>query len=96
MNALGKPISTVAVRGLSKAWAENDFRERPLDQNTVCELLTVRLVRGHEALIDQFGQLRVRSQEVKQMANIYIENHYEDLVKKCHQAVGYKGWRFET
>eukprot|EP00973_Karenia_brevis_P030468 4200399-Karenia_brevis.AAC.1 len=69
MNALGKPISTVPVRGnvfsfllpwdplmkkLSEAWAENDFREWPLDQNTVCEILTVRLVRGHEALIDQF------------------------------------------
>eukprot|EP00973_Karenia_brevis_P033910 4679344-Karenia_brevis.AAC.1 len=51
-------------------------------QNTVCEILTVRLVRGHEAVIDQFRQLGVRSQIVKRMANIYIENHYEDLVKK--------------
>eukprot|EP00973_Karenia_brevis_P079565 11039836-Karenia_brevis.AAC.1 len=73
MNALGELVSTVAVRGyvfsfllpwdplmnkLSKALAENDFREWPLDQNTVCEVLTVRLVRGQEALIDQFRQLR--------------------------------------
>eukprot|EP00973_Karenia_brevis_P002408 324857-Karenia_brevis.AAC.1 len=67
MNASGKPISIVAVRGnvfsfflpwdplmkkLPQAWADNDFREWPLDQDTVCEILTVRLVRGHEALID--------------------------------------------
>eukprot|EP00973_Karenia_brevis_P005478 746345-Karenia_brevis.AAC.1 len=78
MNALGKPIWTVAVRGnvssvllpwdplmkkLPKPWAENDFREWPLDQNTVCEILIVRLVRGHEALIGQFRQLRVRSEK---------------------------------
>eukprot|EP00973_Karenia_brevis_P075414 10474569-Karenia_brevis.AAC.1 len=76
MNALWKPVSTVAVRGnvfsfllpwdpwmkkLSQTWADNDFREWPLDQNAVCEILTVCLVRGHEALIDQSRQLRVRS-----------------------------------
>ena len=96
-NALGKPETTVAVRGnvfsfllpwdalmkkLSKAWADNDFTRWPLDQDTVCEILTVRLVRGHEALIDQFRQLKVRSRIVKRMANIYIESHYEELVKK--------------
>eukprot|EP00973_Karenia_brevis_P086395 11979291-Karenia_brevis.AAC.1 len=75
MNALGKPVSTVAVR-------DNDFREWPLDQNTVCEILIARLIRGHEALIDQFRQLRVRSKIAKRMANIYIENHSEDLVRK--------------
>eukprot|EP00973_Karenia_brevis_P024187 3339241-Karenia_brevis.AAC.1 len=47
--SLAKPVSTVAVRGnvfsfllpwdplmnkLSKAWAENDFMEWPLDQDT--------------------------------------------------------------
>eukprot|EP00973_Karenia_brevis_P082209 11397490-Karenia_brevis.AAC.1 len=57
-NALGKPVSTVAVRGnvfsfllpwdplmkkLSKAWAEHDFTEWPLDQDTACEILTARL-----------------------------------------------------
>eukprot|EP00973_Karenia_brevis_P000751 106070-Karenia_brevis.AAC.1 len=66
-NALGKPVSTVAVRGnvfsfllpwdpwmkkLSKAWADNDFTEWPSDQDTACEIVTVRIVRGHEALID--------------------------------------------
>ena len=67
---------------LSEAWADNDFTQWPLDPNTVAEILTVRLVRGHEALIDQFRQLKVRSRIIKQMANIYIENRYEDLVKK--------------
>ena len=97
-NALAQPTSTVAVRGnvfsfllpwdsvmkkLSQAWADKDFTHWPLDQDTVAEILTVRLVRGHEALIDQFRQLKVRSRIVKQMANIYIENRYEDLMKNA-------------
>ena len=36
-------------------------------------------VRGHEALIDQFKELKVRSRVVKQMANIYVENHMTEL-----------------
>ena len=69
------------MKKLSQAGADKDFTHWPLDQDTVAEILTVRLVRGHEALIDQFRQLKVRSRVVKQMANIYIENRYEDLVK---------------
>ena len=79
-NALSKLVSTVAVRGnvfsfllpwdplmqkFPAAWAENDFTQWPLDQDTVCEILTLRLVRGHEAVIDQLRQLQVRSRVVK-------------------------------
>ena len=70
------------MKKLSLAWTDNDFTEWPHDPNTVAEILTARLVRGHEALIDQFRQLKVRSRIIKQMANMYIENRYEDLVKK--------------
>ena len=94
---VAKPMRTVAVRGnvfsfllpwdrvmqkLSSAWASGDFTEWPLDQDTVCEILTVRFVRGQEALMDQFKQLKVRSRVVKRLANIYIDNHYAELVKK--------------
>ena len=71
------------MKKLSQAWADKDFTHWPLDQDTVAEILTVRLVRGHEALIDQFRQLKVRSRIVKQMANIYIENRYEDIMKNA-------------
>ena len=36
-------------------------------------------MRGHEALIDQFKELKVRSRVVKEMANIYVENHMTEL-----------------
>eukprot|EP00973_Karenia_brevis_P047613 6608716-Karenia_brevis.AAC.1 len=70
------------MKKLSKAWADNDFTEWPRDQDTACGILTARLVRGHEALIDQFPQLKLRSRIAKRMANIYIENHYKELLKK--------------
>eukprot|EP00973_Karenia_brevis_P018677 2560684-Karenia_brevis.AAC.1 len=44
-------------------------------------MITVRLVRGHEALVDQFKQLRVRSWAVKRMASIYVDRHLADLMK---------------
>ena len=96
-NPLAKHLSTVAVRGnvfsfllpwdrvmpkISAAWAASAFTQWPQDQDTACEILTVCFVRGHEALIDQFRQLRVRSRVVEKLANIYIENHYAELMKK--------------
>ena len=53
------------MQKLSAAWAENDFTQWPLDQDTVCEIARLRLVRGHEALIDDFRQLQVRSKLLK-------------------------------
>ena len=87
-NALAKLVSTIVVRGnvfsfllswdplmqkLSAVWADNDFTEWPLDQDTVCKILTLRLVRGHEALIDQFRQLNVRSRIFEKWLKKYIE-----------------------
>eukprot|EP00973_Karenia_brevis_P058267 8112051-Karenia_brevis.AAC.1 len=66
---------------LSDAFANNDFRGWPLDQDTVCAIITVRLVRGHEALIDQFKQLKVRSWVVERMASIYVDHPLSDLLK---------------
>ena len=96
-NILSKPLRTVAVRGnifsfllpwdtvmskLSDAWARNDFRQWPLDPDTACHFVKVHLSKGQETLIDQLKQLRVRSKIVKQMANVYIANHIEELMKK--------------
>eukprot|EP00973_Karenia_brevis_P022622 3113463-Karenia_brevis.AAC.1 len=66
---------------LSDAFANNDSREWPLEQDTVREIITVRLVRGHEALTYQFKQLKVPSRIVKQMASIYADKHLSDLMK---------------
>eukprot|EP00973_Karenia_brevis_P076108 10571929-Karenia_brevis.AAC.1 len=43
--------------------------------------MTVSLVRGHEALMEQIKQLRVRSWVVKRMANIYVDNYLADRMK---------------
>ena len=95
--ALAKPQHSTAVRGnlfsyllpwdgvmkkLSKAWADGDFTEWPLDQSTCCEIVRIVFVKGQEALIDQVKSLSVRSRVVKEMAKIYIESHYDEVCKK--------------
>eukprot|EP00973_Karenia_brevis_P036848 5077291-Karenia_brevis.AAC.1 len=52
----------------------------------MCEIITIRLVRGHEALIDKFRQLKARPTVAKHKVSIYIDNHPSDLVQK-HEAV---------
>ena len=95
--SLANPQRAVGVRGnmfsfllpwetvmqkISKVFAEGDLRSWPLDQDTAAQVVRVRFVRGHEALRQQFKELQVRSQVVKGMANLYIENHMEELLKK--------------
>ena len=64
---------------LSKCFLAGDFTDWPLDQATACEICLVRFVRGPEYIVDKFAELRVRSQVVKDMANIYIQRHVQDL-----------------
>ena len=67
---------------LSKCFLSGDFREWPLDQATVCELVRVRLVRANKDMTKQYRELRVRSRVVKAMANIYMERHIQDLGRR--------------
>ena len=39
-------------------------------------------MRGHEALIDLFKELKVRSRVVKEMANLYVEDQLADLLRE--------------
>ena len=66
---------------LSEAFSRSDFRDWPLDQETAAQILGIKLVRGHEALIDQFKELKVSSSNVQQMANIYDDNHLTDIMQ---------------
>ena len=92
--ALAKPQRAWAVRGnlfsfllpwdkvmaqLSKCFLTGDFREWPLDQDTVCEFVRVRMVRPDKDARKQYRELRVRSRVVKGMADIYMERHTQDL-----------------
>ena len=97
--ALARPQRAWAVRGnlfsfllpwesvmsqLSKCFISGDFREWPLDQATACGVCRVRFVRTVESVVDKFAELRVRSQVVKDMANIYIRRHIADLSTRPH------------
>ena len=55
---------------LSKCFSSGDFRDWPLDQATVCEIVRVRFVRTETKSARQYRELRVRSRVVKGMANI--------------------------
>ena len=91
---LGSPQRAWAVRGnlfsfllpwekimaqLSKCFLTGDFREWPLDQQTVCEVVRVRIVRAKQQATQKYRELTVRSKVVKHMANIYMERHIKDL-----------------
>ena len=95
---MGRPKRAWAVRGnlfssllpweevmkrLSKAFLEGDFREWPLDQTTACRICRVQFVRGEGASVKDYPVLRSRSQAVKDMAFIYVQNHIADLRKRA-------------
>ena len=42
---------------LSSAFAKGDFRHWPLDQDTAAQVVHLKMVGGHEALVDQFNEL---------------------------------------
>ena len=75
------PWETVMAH-LSRAFAAGDFSQWPLDQDTAATIVRLRMVRGHEALVSQFKELRVRSQIVKGLANLYVDNQLTELLKK--------------
>ncbi len=94
---IGNPQRGYAVRGicfsfllpwdkvmkkLSQAFAQGDFTAWPLDQDSAAPIVRVKLVRGHEALIDLVKELKVRSRVVKEMANLYVENQLADLLRE--------------
>ena len=75
METLANPQRAYSVRGnvfsfmlpwdtvmanLSRAFAAGDFSQWPLDQDTAATIVRLRMVRGHEALVRQFKELRVR------------------------------------
>ena len=45
-------------------------------------IVRVRLVRGHEELINKFKELRLRAKVVKEVAKIYIDYHVQDLANR--------------
>ena len=67
---------------LSKCFLTGDFRDWPLDQSTVCELVRVRVVRAQKDPKTHYRELRVRSRIVKGMANLYMERHVQDLGRR--------------
>ena len=75
------PWETVMAH-LSRAFAAGDFSQWPLDQDTAATIVRLRMIRGHEALVSQFKELRVRSQVVKGLANLYVDNQLTELLKK--------------
>ena len=97
VDPLAKPKRAWAVRGnifsfllpwgkimaqLSKCFLSGDFTDWPLDQATVCELVRVRIVRAQKDPKTNYRELHVRSKVVKEMANIYIQAHVQDLGKR--------------
>ena len=64
---------------LSKCFLTGDFTDWPLDQETVCEFVRVRLVRAKSASTQQYRELRVQSRVVKHMADLYMRRHVQDL-----------------
>ena len=40
------------------------------------------MVRGHEALVDRFKELTVNSENVKELANLYVDNQLTKLLRK--------------
>ena len=67
---------------LSKFFLTGDFRDWPLDQSTVCEIVRVRIVRAHKDPKTHYRELRVRSRVVKAMANLYMERYVQDLGRR--------------
>ena len=97
--AVGRPLRAWRLRGnifsfplpweqvmaqLSKCFLTGDFTEWPLDQSVACQVCRVRFVRAQESIVDKYAQLRVRSQVVKELANIYIQRHVHDLGEREH------------
>eukprot|EP00973_Karenia_brevis_P018443 2528811-Karenia_brevis.AAC.1 len=69
---------------LSKCSLTGVFSDWPLDQATACEVCRVHFLRGQESVVDKYAELRTRSQVVKEMANIHIERHMQDLGKRIN------------
>ena len=67
---------------LSKCFLSGDFRDWPLDQATVCELVRVRMVRAQKDSKTQYRELQVRSRVVKEMAKLYMDRHVQDLGRR--------------
>ena len=78
------PYATYLASSWNKCFPTCDVRDLPLDQETVCEIVRVRLVLAEAAKTKQYRELRVRSKIVKGMANVYMQRHIQDLAQRPH------------
>ena len=95
--AVGKPERAWAIRGnlfsfllpweeimaqLFKKIEDGDLSEWPLNRYAAAKVVTVRLVRGPEQILQKFRELHVRSWVVRRLSYIYIERHIADLADR--------------
>ena len=64
---------------LFKRFEEGDLEDWPLNRFVAARLVTVKLVRSPEQILNKFRELHVRSNVVRKMAHIYIERRVADL-----------------
>ena len=67
---------------IEKSVVQGDLSEWPLSPDRVVQMVRVRMVRGPEALLDKFKELRIRANVVKQVATNYIDCHVQDLASR--------------
>ena len=53
-------------------------------KETACEVVRVRFFGSDASAADKYPVLKVRSRNVKEMANIYIQRHSQDLGERPH------------
>ena len=64
---------------LFKSFEEGDLEDWPLNRYVAARLVTVKLVRGPEQILNKCPELHVRSNVVRRLAHIYIERRVADL-----------------
>ena len=105
--AVSKPARAVGIRGnlfsfllpwtsimqqLHTRIEKGDLSDWPLSPYVVAEIVRVRLVKGHEQLLNKFRQLEIRSRVVRGLAMLYIQRNQKDLenrpgVLKIHECM---------
>ena len=95
--AIAQPQRSYGVRGslfsflmpwekiqedVEKSLQHGDLSEWPLSPEHVDRILRVRFVKGPVEILNKFKELSVRSQVIKDVAHMYINNHCRDLVDR--------------
>ena len=65
---------------MSKLLGECDVWEWPMNRNVASQVVRVSIVKGQEHILDQFKELKVRAEIVRQVAHLYIEHHMDKLM----------------